>query len=117
MVLKGVKPEKVRVGDTIVFVSHREKPKLDPIIHRVMSVESGDKYVFKTKGDNNPTMIRRCYDDNLDGLEDACIDETDIWETQLLGEAVVRIPVLGYIKIWAFDLFSFGVRLVQNVLS
>lgn len=93
MVLRGLKPEKVEVGDVIVFWG----TKRDPIIHRVVKTwqESG-KFHYQTKGDNyktNPTSIRN-----------PTLDETNISEEQVIGHAVVRIPLLGYIKIGFVEL-------------
>ncbi len=100
MILVGAPPEKIEIGSVLVFISHTTRPKPDPIIHRV--VEKSEDYVFKTKGDNNNKMFDdECFEDGY------CIDETRITESQVLGKAVVRIPWLGYIKIWAVELVPF----------
>lgn len=81
MVLYGTDPEDVRVGDVIVFMANRP----DPVIHRVIGRElRGTGYVFRTKGDNNPASY---------------YFETYITEDNYVGRAVLRIPLLGYIKI------------------
>ncbi len=88
MVLKGKAPEDINVGDVIVFWS----AKRDPIIHRVVKKwQENDKYYFQTKGDN--------YITNKDSIKNVFLDETKISEAQVVGNAVVRIPLLGYIKI------------------
>ncbi len=85
IILRGAKPEKITVGDVIVFKS----PRPDPIIHRVIRVwKEGDKYFFRTKGDNNP-----------ESGSSPSLDETRISEDQVIGKAFIRIPVLGYVKI------------------
>lgn len=86
MVLVGREPQDINIGEIIVFQSGRP----DPIIHRVID-KWDDKgvYHFQTKGDNNNQQIKS-----------SLLDETDISEKQLLGKAVVRIPLLGYVKIW-----------------
>lgn len=103
MVLKGKKPNEIEVGDVIVFVSHRYRPKADPIIHRVVKIWQEDgKYLFQTKGDNyitNRNSINSC--DQV-----ACVDETKITEEQVLGKAVFKIPLLGYIKIIFVELLK-----------
>lgn len=110
MVLNGRGSNKVNVGDVMVFISHKERPKPDPIIHRVMNIDTENgQFVFQTKGDNNGRMIDLCEAND-------CIDETDISESQLLGKAVIRIPFLGYIKIWAYELLQLIMGGV-NVLS
>jgi hypothetical protein len=87
MVLLGRKAEKLDVGDVIVFNGGRK----DPIIHRVIRKwEEDGKYFFQTKGDNNEKSMP-----NL---------ELRIPESQVIGQAVVRVPFLGYIKIWFVDL-------------
>lgn len=101
MVLIGKKPEQIDIGDIVVFVSHRERPRSDPIIHRTVNkIDDGAYVVLKTKGDNNKEQINGC---NGNG----CTDETDILEEQLIGKAVLRVPLLGYIKIWFVEALKF----------
>jgi len=71
-----------KLGDVLVFnADHR----LDPIIHRVVDVDIVDgKKVYKTKGDHN------CYSADF---------EKYIREENAIGKAVLRIPLLGYIKL------------------
>lgn len=85
MVLFGVNPKDVKVGDVIVFDS--KKPY--PIIHRVVSIRPLEKRYFETKGDHNRNQI-----------DDGLLNEKAVSETQLLGRAVLKIPCLGYVKIW-----------------
>ena len=97
MFLVGRDPKNVEVGDIIVFISHRQRPRSDPIIHRVVNKIEKDSYVtLETKGDKNSGSINGC--DNH-----GCTDETDIMEEQLIGKTVFRIPLFGYIKIWFVD--------------
>ncbi|MBU0614733.1 MAG: signal peptidase I [Nanoarchaeota archaeon] len=91
MVLIGKSPEKIKIGDIIVFKSSRP----DPIIHRVIRKWDDNGYRFHTKGDNNPDSIKTIY-----------LDETNIPEDKVLGVAVIRIPLLGYVKIWFVDLIN-----------
>lgn len=88
MILYGTKPEDLKIGDIIVFQSDA---KPDPIIHRIIGKwEEGGKYHFKTKGDHNV------------GIGDK-IQENDIIEDRIIARAVIRIPYLGWVKIWAFN--------------
>ena len=97
MILVGKDPNRINIGDIIVFQSGKPYP----IIHRVIQKEQKGMWVFQTKGDNNKAQIR-----------DATLDETQILEKQLLGSAVVRVPWLGYVKIWFVDLMGMaGVNL------
>ena len=95
MVLKGKKPEYIKIGDVIVFWSSKK----DPIIHRIVKKWNNDGvYYFQTKGDNyktNPASIKSSY-----------LDETKVGETQIVGNAVLRIPLLGYIKIWFVEMIN-----------
>lgn len=95
IVLKGKPPEKIEIGDIIVFWS----AKRDPIIHRVAKKwQENGLYYFQTKGDNyktNPVSIRN-----------SALDETRISQEQIVGNAVLRIPFLGYIKIWFVEFLN-----------
>jgi len=80
----------VNVGDVIVFNSNSI---YDPIIHRV--VEKNDN-TYTTKGDHNPS--NSAYEKNIP-------------HEGVIGKAVIRIPYLGYVKIW----FVKGVTFVMNL--
>ena len=82
VILFGTTPEDVSVGDVLVFrTSHKT-----PIIHRIIGKWSiQEKTFFKAKGDHNEKSLN---------------DELAIREEQILGKAVFRIPLLGYIKIY-----------------
>ena len=85
MIMYGKKPGNIKLGEVIVFRSGRP----DPIIHRVIRKwELGGKYYFQTKGDNNK-----------DSIKTQQLDETNIAENEVVGKAVLRVPLLGYIKI------------------
>lgn len=93
MVLFGEEPANLEVGDVIVFKSN----KPDPIIHRIVKKwEADGKYFFKTKGDNN-----------RDSIKSALVDETMIIENKVVGKAVLKIPLLGYIKIAFVEFLKF----------
>ena len=93
VVAKGLSPGNVEVGDIIVFRSN----KPDPIIHRVVEKwEENSKYYFKTKGDNN-----------RDSIKNSLVDETRIIEDRVVGKAVFKIPLLGYIKIIFVEILKF----------
>ncbi len=88
MVLKGVSPEKLEIGNVIVYTIGGK----DPIIHRVVKKWYNDSYYFQTKGDN-VAIVQRF--------------EQEINEKQVIGKALFRIPYLGYIKIWFVELLKF----------
>ncbi|MBI2647602.1 signal peptidase I, partial [Candidatus Woesearchaeota archaeon] len=102
MILKGKKPKVIEIGDVIVFWSI----KRDPIIHRVVkkSYENNSYYYyFQTKGDHNSNSIRSPF-----------LDEMMVNEDQIVGNAIARIPLLGYIKIWFVDILNIAYNLIQN---
>jgi len=81
MLLKS--PKEIMIGDVIVFNGNT---KVDPIIHRVIAIEEQDTQKFyKTKGDDN------CGSSGF---------EMKIPEHRLLGKSWVRIPYLGYVKLY-----------------
>ncbi|MBU0930292.1 MAG: signal peptidase I [Nanoarchaeota archaeon] len=88
MVLIWRKPVNIKIGDVIVFKGSLK----DPIIHRVVRIYmEDDNYYVQTKGDNN---------------SDSRQDELKIPISSIVGKAVFRIPFLGWVKIFAFDLIN-----------
>lgn len=97
IVLGSAAMHKVDVGDIIVFQTR----KPDPIIHRVVKKWDVEGIFFlTTKGDN--------YETNRAPIKSPLIDETQIVQEQLIGKALIRIPLLGYIKIWFVGLVQLG---------
>ena len=94
MILRGKPPQDIKVGDVVVFWS----AKRDPIIHRVVKKWYNNTYYFQTKGDN--------YKTNPFSIKSSFLDETSVSEQQVAGNAVFRIPLLGYIKIWFVDILD-----------
>jgi signal peptidase I len=87
MVLKGVSPENVQVGDVLVFNGRLR----DPIIHRIVNInEENNVYSFTTKGDHNSDA----------DTPDVKQEETVGYQKyQKSSKAILRIPYLGYIKL------------------
>ena len=77
MVLKGVKFENIEVGEVVVYNANRA----EPIIHRVVKKE---RDYLQTKGDNNNGLID--FEERVEGK-------------QIIGKAVFRLPLLGWVKI------------------
>ncbi len=94
--ITGVKPEKIKIGDIILFNSGTKK---SPIIHRVIKIEYNEEtgeYTFSTIGDNNNAQLIPPNDYN--------IDERVIHESQIVGKAQFRIvPYLGWGKLIFFE--------------
>lgn len=87
MFLKGVEPKNIKVGDVLVYETPTHS---NPIIHRVVELRD-DKYI--TKGDNN-------------NKEDKPVSPEQIGRT---GKAILRLPYLGWIKIWFVNLLGIGI--------
>lgn len=87
MIIWGWKQPKI--GDVIVFNSERP----NPIIHRIIKQNSDGS--FQTKGDHNPAQIK-----------DSLTDETNVQQNQIIGTAVLRIPYLGWIKLFFVELLQ-----------
>lgn len=82
----GKKPEKIEVGDVIVFQANYR----NPIIHRVINIEETEKgRIFSTMGDNNNGQLET---------------EKEIQENQIIGKASANIaPYFGWIKLIFFE--------------
>jgi len=80
------KPEKIKVGDVIIFNAGIQ----NPIIHRVMTIENTDgKYTFSTIGDNNNAQLSL---------------EKEISSEQLVGKALpIRLPYIGWLKLIFYE--------------
>ncbi len=82
-------PKKAEIGDVIVYIVPNRP---DPIIHRTINIkEENGKKLFWTKGDHN------C---------DTGDFEQHIPQERVIGKAVWRVPLLGWVKIVAVDLWS-----------
>lgn len=93
MVLKKIDPGKISPGEVIVFFNSRK----DPIIHRVAEKKENDgKIYLHTKGDNNEESIKN-----------GALDEGNVSQDAVIGKAILKIPYLGYIKIWFVDMLRF----------
>lgn len=78
------KPEKLEIGDVLIFNGGRQ----NPIIHRIIKIENGE-YIFSTIGDNNNGQL---------------IIEKEISPDQLIGKAAFRIsPWLGWAKLVFYE--------------
>ncbi len=86
LLIVGVKPEKVSVGDVVIFTANQR----NPVIHRVVDIEESEEdFVFQTIGDNNNGQL---------------VFEKNIKGDQLVGRAVFRIaPYVGWAKLIFFE--------------
>ena len=91
----GANPEKLKVGDIILFNSGT---KGTPVIHRIIKIkeEDGEK-IFSTIGDNNNGVL-------IPGNNAGQVDEREITEEQLVGKAIFRVsPWFGWVKLIFFE--------------
>ncbi|MEM4703283.1 MAG: signal peptidase I [Candidatus Pacearchaeota archaeon] len=86
VVVKGSKEYKK--GQVIVF---RVEGKKIPIIHRIIAVEKSQETIYSTKGDHNDGQLPQ---------------ELAIKKEQIIGKAIVRIPALGWIKLFFVEIFK-----------
>lgn len=82
----GANPEKLQIGDIIIFNADRT----NPIIHRIINItQNNSEYTFSTLGDNNQRQLSF---------------ETIISSDQLVGKAVFRLaPYLGWGKLIFYE--------------
>jgi len=81
------------LGDIIIFQANSESSAPRPIIHRIVSIEGG---FIATKGDHNSQQL-------IGGNNLFNTDETTITGDRVIGKAVLKIPYLGWPKIWLVD--------------
>tara|TARA_Y100000310_G_scaffold306565_1_gene347820 strand:- start:765 stop:1445 length:681 start_codon:yes stop_codon:yes gene_type:complete len=86
-----------KLGDIIIFQPNIGSRAPRPIIHRI--VEISEDGIIQTKGDHNQDQLTSS--NNIYNT-----DETNIKENQLIGKAIVKIPYLGWVKIWFTDLIN-----------
>ena len=82
----GANPDKLQVGDVIIF----EAGYQNPLIHRIVKIEEREEEkIFSTQGDNNNGQLSV---------------EKEITEKQLIGKAAFRtVPYLGWTKLLFFE--------------
>jgi len=85
-----------KVGDIIIFKPNSDSSAPRPIIHRIVKIENN---TIQTKGDHNGEQL--VYSNNQFRT-----DETTIKQNQVIGKAILKIPYLGYLKIWMVELIN-----------
>ncbi len=80
------KPEKLKVGDIIIFNANQK----NPVIHRIISIKQKDgNYMFSTIGDNNNGQLPI---------------EIEIKPEQLVGKAILKVvPSIGWAKLIFYE--------------
>ena len=94
-----------REGSIVVYFSQHRK---EPIIHRVVAkLAAKDGSYVLTKGDSvlNSTIDQDCgrvvYGAPEAGKE--CISLYPVKESEVMGKALLQIPLVGCAKLWLFD--------------
>jgi len=90
MIIFGKKSSELKIGDVLIF----NAGKTTPLIHRVISLEP-----LQTKGDHNSDQLNK--DNNAFRL-----DETNISQDRIIGVAKVRIPYIGWVKLFFVELIK-----------
>ncbi len=102
MVLWRANSDNLDLGDILVF----QGPRGEPIIHRIVKITQETNpdtnkidYYYQTKGDHNS--------DSFAGF----LGEDKISEDRIFGQAVMRVPFLGWIKVIFADFLGlFGIQ-------
>lgn len=84
------------IGDIIIFKPSLKSTAPRPIIHRIVKIEDNKEKIIETKGDHNADQLT--ISNNIYKT-----DETNIYENQVIGKAILRVPYLGWPKIWLVD--------------
>ena len=85
-----------KVGDIVIFKPNPESRAPRPIIHRIAYIGDG---IIQTKGDHNEGQL-------ISSNNAHNTDETLIKPDQLIGKAILKIPYLGWVKIWFVELIN-----------
>lgn len=86
-----------KIGDIIIFKPNEKSTAPRPIIHRIVNIN--EQGIIQTKGDHNEKQLT-----SLNNIYKT--DETKITKDQLIGKAIIKIPYLGWPKIWLTNLIN-----------
>jgi len=86
-----------KIGDIIIFKPSATSTAPRPIIHRIVDINEDGSY--QTKGDHNKEQLTSTNNRYR-------TDETKITEEQIIGKAIIKVPYLGWVKIWAVDFLN-----------
>ena len=86
-----------KIGDIVIFKPGSGSSAPRPIIHRIIDINEDGSY--QTKGDHNEQQLTSS--NNFYNT-----DETNIKPNQIIGKAIIKVPYLGWIKIWFTDLIN-----------
>ena len=86
-----------KLGDIIIFQPNPDSLAPRPIIHRIVNINEDE--IIQTKGDHNKDQLTKS--NNRYNT-----DETNINQNQIIGKAIIKVPYLGWVKIWFTDLIN-----------
>lgn len=87
LVIRGKPPNELEIGDIVVF---SEASRNNPIIHRIVEIESDG--VYSVKGDANAIQLDF---------------EKNVKYERIQGEGVLMIPKIGWVKVGVVELFEY----------
>lgn len=89
----------LEIGDVLIFQG--DKPQ--PIIHRIVTLhEENGAWSYQTKGDHNRDSVNNGF------------DETKISQERIYGKGLLRIPYLGWLKIFFVEIARvFGISITR----
>ncbi len=107
-------PEEIQIGETKIQITKKGDVIVyfspfsgKEIIHRTIAkINASDGVFFLTKGDANPSIDQECIEQKTiygETVYLACITKNAIPEKEITGKAILRIPLLGCVKLWVFD--------------
>ena len=97
LVLMGVPPQDLKVGDIIVFSPSEDQT---PVVHRIVKINPDG--TFQTKGDANPGQLPF---------------EKHVEPDQIIGKVIFIIPYLGWFKIGLTEYVLPNITMIIIVIS
>lgn len=93
IVVKGSRNKDYKKGEVIIFKIKEQKT---PIIHRIVKIEEKEingtvEKIFSTKGDHNDGQLPY---------------ELEIKKEQIIGKAWLRVPAIGWVKLFFVEIFK-----------
>ncbi|MFH1256899.1 MAG: hypothetical protein V1494_06445 [Candidatus Diapherotrites archaeon] len=97
--------QQIGTGDTVVYNSDI---RAEPIIHRAIAkLLAKDGVYLLTKGDHNTGVDEDCGTVSVNGssviVSKQCINLYPVKADKIQGRAVLKIPLVGYVKLIFFD--------------
>jgi len=90
-----------KIGDIIIFKPNPGSTAPRPIVHRIVEISKNEnnQLTIGTKGDHNVDQLKSSNPYNT-----LRTDETNIQEDQVIGKVILKVPYLGWLKIFFVEL-------------